>query len=121
MSTRKLLLEALQSDTTATLRDDVWEVRCLHCRSGLQIDASGEPLGAATLEHIVPRSWFDKNAARELTSQLSGPSDPRNLAAACARCNHDKGKSHDARGPADPRAREVIATLLQKRAERFKG
>ena len=45
--------------------------------------------------------------------------DARNLALACAGCNHDKGKGPDARGPTDERAREVVAALLARRLERW--
>lgn len=122
MSTRgrQLLLQAVMTDARAMRQaDGTWLVPCLHCQSKLTVDDRGEPHGPATLEHIVPRSWFGKGAARDLTGRVGTPDAPLNLAAACARCNQQKGKTHDAHGPADVRAREVIARLLDRRAERW--
>lgn len=114
-----LLLLVVQHDTAAMPRDNGWVTPCLHCRSTLAITGTGAPLGATTLEHIVPRSWFRRPAARELTARVGSPDDMGNLALACARCNQQKGKSHDADGPASERAREVIAALLDARAARL--
>jgi HNH endonuclease len=50
---------------------------------------------------------------------LEGPSDARNLALACARCNQQKGRGPDAAGPGDARARAIVRTLLDRRAERY--
>jgi 5-methylcytosine-specific restriction endonuclease McrA len=95
--------------------------RCLHCRTPLRFAESGAPLNGATLEHVVPRSWFGRTAARELTGGLTGPDDARNLALACAACNHAKGRGPDARGPGDARAREVVAAALARRLERWRA
>lgn len=119
-SLRKLFLTAIQSDTTATFDDGVWRTRCLHCRSGLPLAEDGEPLNGATLEHVVPQSWFDKRSAADLISDVTGPNDARNLALACSRCNQGKGARHDAKGPSHPRAREVVTQLKQRRMERLK-
>jgi len=94
--------------------------RCLHCRTPLRFAASGAPLNGATLEHVVPRSWFGRPAARELVAGLAGPDDARNLALACAACNHAKGRGPDARGPGDACAREVVAAALARRLERWR-
>lgn len=94
--------------------------RCLHCRTPLRFAESGAPLNGATLEHVVPRSWFGRGAARELTAGLSGPDDPRNLALACAGCNHTKGRGPDARGPGDARARALVAATLARRLQRWR-
>ena len=115
---RQLIGLALDTDTEARSEPGLRRTRCLHCRAHLTTGEDGEPLGATTLEHIVPRSWFGHRAAAELTAGLTGPDDPRNLALACARCNQQKGRSHDAAGPTDPRAREIVATLLAKRLSR---
>ncbi len=81
----------------------------------------GEALGGATLEHVVPQAWFGKRAAAVLTAQVGDDAnDPRNLAVACASCNHGKGMSHDARGPNDERARTVIGRLLDSRLARWR-
>ena len=104
--------EAAHAGTIAT--------RCLHCRTPLLFAETGAPLNGATLEHVVPRSWFGRGAARELTAALDGPDDPRNLAPACAACNHAKGRGPDARGPGDARAHAAVAGALARRLQRWR-
>jgi 5-methylcytosine-specific restriction endonuclease McrA len=117
---RKFLLAA-QTDAEAILTDTVWNTRCLHCRAHLQVRDDGEALGHCTLEHVIPQAWFSEPAAKNLCSRVGdNANDARNLALACTRCNHDKGKSHDARGPGDTRAVEVISTLFAKRMARWR-
>ena len=113
---------AVTSDGEATQgADGTWTTRCLHCRTRLQVEADGEALGASSLEHVVPQAWFGLRAASSLTAQVGEDrDDPRNLAIACRRCNQDKGKGPDARGPQDPRAHEVVAALLAKRLARWR-
>src|SRR5215207_6195232 len=113
------MLRAVRTDRLARLEDGVWVTRCLHCRSRVGVRADGAPLGSATLEHVVPRSWFDSAIAAEFEALVGGPEAARNLAVACARCNQQKGRRHDARGPRDARAREVIERLLAGRLERY--
>ena len=115
---RQLVGIALDTDTEARSERGLRHTRCLHCRAHLTVAEDGEPLGATTLEHIVARSWFGHRAAADLTAGLTGPDDPRNLALACARCNQQKGRSHDAAGPGDPRARQIVAALLARRQAR---
>lgn len=118
---RRLFLVALRSDSEAQLREGDWETRCLHCRRRLYVRGDGDALGNATLEHVVPQAWFGKRAAAALTAQVGNDAnDPRNLAVACAPCNHGKGTSHDARGPNDERARAVIGQLLDSRLARWR-
>ncbi|MEO8000693.1 MAG: HNH endonuclease [Arenimonas sp.] len=118
---RKFLL-AIQTDNQAVLQDNIWNTRCLHCRSRLQVRDDGEALGHTTLEHVVPQAWFGERAAKALTARVGEHADdPRNLALACTRCNHDKGKSHDANGPNDLRAVKVITSLLEKRISRWRN
>lgn len=117
---RALYLMVLQTDRLATADPSGWSVRCLHCRSRLHLRADGQPISAVTLEHIVPQSWFGRRAALSFTGALQGPDDPRNLALACARCNHDKGKDLDVRGPGDARAVEVVQRLLAARGARWR-
>lgn len=117
---RHLLLLAAATDAEAVLADGAWTTRCLHCRSRLRLSAGGEPLGHATLEHVVPRAWFDRRGASALLARVGAPDDPRNLALACRRCNHDKGKGHDARGPGDARALAVVGALLDRRLDRWR-
>ncbi|MFC0677301.1 HNH endonuclease [Lysobacter korlensis] len=118
---RRLFLRAVSTDNEAQFADGVWETRCLHCRTRLQVAADGEPRGSASLEHVIPRAWFSKRSARPLIERVGGdPDDARNLAVACTRCNHDKGKGPDARGPLDARAREVVEALLATRLARWR-
>lgn len=119
---RRLLLLAAKTDAEAQqVADGRWSTRCLHCRTRLQIASDGTACGATSLEHVVPQAWFGKRAAAALTSRVGGDSDdPRNLALACARCNQDKGKGPDARGPIDARAREVVTALLDRRLSRWR-
>lgn len=118
---RRLCLLALTTDALARAHADGWETRCLHCRARLRARTDGETLGSATLEHVVPRAWFGKRAAAALTTRVGGHADDaRNLALACAPCNHGKGTRHDARGPGDERAREVVEHLLDERLARWR-
>ena len=116
----RLLRAVAESDTRALRVADGWLVPCLHCQSRLTIAASGAPLGEATLEHIVPRSWFGRAPARPLVARVQELESLANLAVACARCNRQKGKTHDADGPSSPRAREVVEALLDRRRERIR-
>lgn len=119
---RRLFLLAVSTDREATFAGDAWTTRCLHCRSRLQVRADGLPLGHASLEHVVPQAWFGRQAAQALVERVGGdPDDPRNLALACGRCNHDKGKGPDARGPQDTRALEVVTALLDRRSARWRA
>ena len=113
---------AVATDVEATQAPDgTWTTRCLHCRTRLQVAADGEALGGSSLEHVVPQAWFGLRAAAALTAQVGDDrDDPRNLAVACRRCNQDKGKGPDARGPQDARAFDVVATLLGKRLARWR-
>jgi 5-methylcytosine-specific restriction endonuclease McrA len=118
-SLRELLIAAVTTDNQAELIDGAWRTRCLHCRSALYISHEGVTTNGATLEHIIPRSWFEKRASADLIGHLTGPNDVRNLALACPRCNQGKGLAHDKAGPNDPRAREVVMALFDKRQARF--
>lgn len=118
---RRLFLAALATDAEAVESGGAWTTRCLHCRSRLHVAADGSALGHASLEHVVPQSWFGKRAASTLTARVGDlPNDPRNLVLACARCNQDKGKGPDARGPSDTRAFEVVESLLERRLSRWR-
>jgi 5-methylcytosine-specific restriction endonuclease McrA len=116
---RALLRAAVETDTEARLLHGTWQTRCLHCRTRLALGPDGEPLGATTLEHIVPRSWFGRRAAASLAARVGRPDAPRNLALACARCNQQKGRTSDAAGPSDERARAVVTALLERRERRY--
>lgn len=115
----KLLLQVIRTDREAQLTDAGWVTKCLFCRKALVLSADGKHRGGASLEHIVPRSWFDHRAAADLIAAFEGPNDLRNLALACRSCNSGKGSGHDANGPLDFRAREIVTALLEKRAARY--
>lgn len=116
----KLMLQVMRTDRDAERTDAGWVTRCLFCRKALLLPENGQQRGGGvSLEHIVPRSWFDHRAAADLIADFDGPNDLRNLALACRNCNSGKGSGHDANGPLNPRAREIIVALLTKRAARF--
>mgnify|MGYP002777966363 CR=1 FL=1 len=119
---RQLFRLAVATDAEAVQSPDgTWTTRCLHCRTRLQVAADGEALGSSSLEHVVPQAWFGQRAAARLTVQVGDDrDDARNLALACRRCNQDKGKGPDARGPSDARAFDVVAMLLAKRLARWR-
>jgi 5-methylcytosine-specific restriction endonuclease McrA len=116
----RLMRLVLDTDAEAYSQNGLRRTRCLHCRAHLTIARDGTPLGTSTLEHIVPRSWFGRRAAADLTRSLTGPDDPRNLAIACARCNQQKGRGPDAAGPADARAHEIVGALMARRRARLR-
>jgi 5-methylcytosine-specific restriction endonuclease McrA len=117
---RQLVGLALDTDTEARTENGLRRTRCLHCRAHLTVTRDGTPLGTSTLEHIVPRSWFGRRAAADLTRTLTGPDDPGNLAIACARCNQQKGRGPDAAGPANARAHEIVSALMARRRARLR-
>lgn len=106
------MLEIVLSDVTFAREEfrgrGVWAGKCIHCNGTLLLAVDGAPISRATIEHIIP-----KNAG--------GTDTLENLALACARCNHQKGRRQDLVYPRDPRARELVERLLQKRQERWRG
>jgi 5-methylcytosine-specific restriction endonuclease McrA len=119
-ASRRLLLRAAETDTLAERVEGGWITRCIHCRSRIRVEDSSGRKSAGTVEHIVPKSWFGNAVASSLAGGLEGPDDPRNLAIACGRCNHAKGKGPDANGPGDSRAYDVVRRLLAARLERYR-
>ncbi|MBB4130284.1 HNH endonuclease [Xanthomonas sp. 3075] len=118
---RQRLLLAAHTDAQAHLVGGHWETRCLHCRRRLQVRADGEPLGHTTLEHVVPQAWFGRRAATALCALVGDdPNAARNLALACASCNHTKGRHHDVNGAGNTRAVEVVSALLSARLARWR-
>lgn len=127
MSAAYLKLMRLAALTDQSCEDDghSLRVRCLHCRSWLVLESTGRASSAITLEHVVPQSWFLKpRAIKLLFAELvetppESPNDPRNLALACAGCNHAKGCSHD-RTPYAERAQQVVRALWRTRMARYR-
>jgi 5-methylcytosine-specific restriction endonuclease McrA len=122
---RRLLLQAALSNRQTQSTTSGLRTRCLHCRTWLGISANGAAIGAVTLEHIVPQTWFGKpRALDQLFADLTvmgfencrpaHANDVRNLALACERCNQAKGRSHD-RFPMEEKSRQVIRALFIKR------
>jgi 5-methylcytosine-specific restriction endonuclease McrA len=109
---RRLFLAAVESDATFErvlfCGETVWKGKCIHCGSALLVRPDGEPIGHATLEHIVPKAH-------------GGTDDPSNLAIACASCNHAKGYRQDARGPSDEGYQRMIAFLRKRKGERARS
>ncbi len=107
----RLVLAIVATDSTwqrRTVRgDEVWVGRCILCNRNLVVALDGRVESRATVEHIVPRSHGGTDAVG-------------NLALACVGCNNEKGMRHDARPKHDPRLAEIIASLQQKRRERWR-
>ena len=110
-SQRRLILSIVATDSSferVTLRGgEAWQGSCIHCRRRLLIGLQGEPLGAVTIEHILPR-------------RHGGSDELANLALACARCNHQKGYRLDDRRADDPVLLRVIQTLRARRIARWR-
>ena len=108
---QRLLLLAATTDRTFERKERNGEVvlegKCIHCQRKLQLRVDGAALNGATLEHIVPKNH-------------GGTDDVENLAIACARCNAEKGLRHDHKRADDPRVREVIERLAERRRWRFR-
>ena len=108
--TSRILLNIIATDNTFRLiqyrSQMLWQGKCIHCNKKLLIDTNGHPISDATIEHIRP-------------SFKGGTDDLRNLAIACAGCNHEKGIRHDNKKNSS-RAKEVVEKLLQKRMKRWK-
>lgn len=100
------ILEIVETDATFEACLSGWIGRCLHCNTSIHVGPTGQ--SPATVEHIVP-----------VCAGGSG-SDLLNLALACSRCNNEKGIRHDPVYPSDPRAVEVVKTLLAKRKKRWR-
>ncbi|WP_428263108.1 HNH endonuclease [Haliangium sp.] len=93
--------------TTTPQGEQVWVGKCIHCNRRLVISAEGEPLGRASIEHIVPRHH-------------GGTDELENLALACDGCNTEKGVRHDIRKAGDPKLREIVDRLQVRRRERWR-
>ncbi len=110
-SRRQLILSIVATDSSferVTVRGaEAWQGKCIHCRRRLLIDLQGEPLGAVTVEHILPRGH-------------GGSDELANLALACASCNHQKGYRLDHRRADDPVLLRVIDTLRARRLARWR-
>ena len=81
--------------------------KCIHCRRRIVVGLDAATQTSATLEHIVPKSHGGTDALD-------------NLALACPRCNHGKGTRLDHRPLNDPTLQEVVATLQERRRERWR-
>ena len=108
---RQLLLAIVATDATfertVVRGQPAWVGKCIHCQARLVVGLDGQADGAATVEHIVPRTH-------------GGGDDLPNLAVACARCNALKGKRLDHRRREDPTLSQVIETLRARRLARWR-
>lgn len=109
---RRRILGIIATDNTFERTEhrgrEAWLGKCLHCNAHLLVGLDGEPISRATIEHIVP--------------QTAGGTDAlTNLALACARCNHGKGRRHDPHYQRDARAQELVERLLARRRERWRA
>jgi len=108
---RERVLAIVATDRTFAVVDvrgeQRWVGKCLHCGSRLMVMLDGTLLGTASIEHIVPRHH-------------GGSDEIENLALACASCNHEKGRRHDARRKPSARASAVIDALMARRRARWR-
>ena len=108
---RRLILSIVHTDRTferfASGERESWAGKCIPSNAHLHVALDGEPISRATVEHILPRSH-------------GGTDAPENLALACARCNHQKGRRHDVRRRGDPKLMQLVERLLEKRRERWR-
>jgi hypothetical protein len=88
-------------------REWAWVGRCLHCNTKLVVAEEGSPASSVTIEHIVPQVH-------------GGGAELANVALACDRCNHEKGRRHDHKDVRDPVRVALERTLLAKRADRLR-
>lgn len=109
----QVVLSIVATDTSFNLYGDAkrgepqtWFGRCIHCNTRLAVTPEGST--DATVEHINP------------LCNGGEPTDPRNLALACNRCNNEKGIRHDQHAGKGGRADEVIAALQAKRQSRWR-
>ena len=85
----------------------LWCGKCIHCNTRLTVETDGTPGPGVTVEHIIPRSH-------------GGTDDLRNLALACARCNHAKGRRQDKLRGDDPALLSMVARLQERREGRWR-
>ncbi len=106
------ILQIIASDSsferTEVRGQHVWQGKCLFCNRKLLVELNGEPISAATIEHIVPRNH-------------GGTDDLGNLALACRSCNNEKGVRHDKNKRPTDRAVEVTEALKKRRQSRWRG
>lgn len=111
MARERTILAIVETDRTFVQETvggrRLWVGRCIHCNSRLAIGLDGRPVSGATIEHLRPRHH-------------GGDEDLHNLALACASCNAEKGMHIDNRRRSDPRALEVVADALARRAARWR-
>lgn len=109
--TQEQILAIVRTDRTfsrVVVRErEVWGGKCIHCKGHLYVGLDGRPVSKATIEHIRPRAH-------------GGTDELRNLALACARCNHQKGCRLDNRPAGDPDLERMIERLAERRAERWR-
>ncbi len=102
-----LVLAVVRTDRTfgEDARVDGFVGKCIHCRTKLVVTRDGRTAG--TIEHVLPQNH-------------GGTDDVRNLALACARCNHEKGMRHDMRRANDPVFLALLERLREERARRWR-
>lgn len=109
LTKRRTILAIVATDSTFERVEQrgerVWVGRCIHCNAKLVVSESGEPLGNASIEHIVPKNHGGDDALE-------------NLALACAKCNAQKGTRHDNQRRDDPKLTAMITLLQTRRRDR---
>ncbi|HQP38748.1 MAG TPA: HNH endonuclease signature motif containing protein, partial [Polyangiaceae bacterium] len=111
VSRRHRVLAIVATDATFESRlvrgERTWVGRCIHCNTRVAVSPDGDPEPGVTVEHIEPRHH-------------GGGDDLENLALACARCNQGKGMRHDHKRRDDPTLTALVATLRERRRQRWR-
>ena len=104
-----LILAIVRTDSTFTRMEQrgtpVWCGKCIHCNTRLLVSLDGNT--EATVEHIVALNHGGTHALP-------------NLALACQRCNHLKGKRTDWRHANDAQVQALTTALQAKRQARWR-
>lgn len=110
---KRLVLEVCATDRTFRMlrvggrSTALWCGKCIHCNTRLTVEPDGTPGPGVTIEHIIPRSH-------------GGTDVLQNLALACARCNHAKGRRQDKLPGDHPDLLAMVARLQERREERWR-
>ncbi len=107
-SRKRLILQVVAQDRTFKPVEGGFQGKCIHCNTRLYVAQDGELMGKTTVEHIIPQAH-------------GGTNELDNLALACRRCNHEKGRRHDVKGPGNAQYEKMVSFLQERRRKRFRS